>query len=282
MRRWSRPDAGEHAPEGEHEPDADAEAQQRQVVEQQGGHRRVLHERHPARGVAERVERGAAEQDRDHRDQPRPHRHGVQVGQRAADHQGAVAPAPHRDPGDQARVDLEGVGSGVEGVAEERAAEQHHREVRRAPQPHRAQLVAVGVDQLDPDEREQARRGRPVTQALGIGEHALLGVAAGDPGEEPVDAPDRADRLPDRTEQQRGRDQPHPPPDVEHPEQRVGEQVLAQDGRDGGVPQQHQARPRAAPAGTPGRRPRGPARRGPGGRWSRRRSAGCARRARGP
>ncbi len=161
--------------------------------------------------------------------------HRVQVGERAADHQPVTAPPPDGELGDQAGVDLERVGAGVERVAEQGAADQHDREVGRGPQPHRAELGRVGVDQLEPDERVEAHGGRPVPEPFRVLEDATLGVAPREPGEREVDRADRADRLPDRPEQQGERDQPDPPPDVEHAEEGVRRQVLAQHGRHGGV-----------------------------------------------
>ena len=84
-----------------------------------------------------------------------------------------------------------------------------------------------------------------------------------------VDGADRADRLPHRAEEQRERDQAHPPPHVEHPEDGVDDQVLAEDGRGGDVRRRARSRPRATAtrhhggvddAGQPGGR--GPAGRG--------------------
>ena len=140
-----------------------------------------------------------------------------------------VATAPDRELRDQRGVDLERVGPGVEPVPEEGSAEDHQGEVERAPQPDRGQVDVVGVDQLHPDEGEQSDRGRPHPEPLGVGEDALVGVAARDPGEPGVDRAERADRLPDPAEQQRGDDHADPDPDVEDAEDRVDEEVLAAD-----------------------------------------------------
>ena len=247
-----RPDGRQHRADREDQPDADAEREQRQVVgevdEVAAARDRlvVLDEPDPDRGVLERVERRAAEQHRRHADQPGTDLDGVQVGQRAAAPPAGCAPsgsppAPDRQLADQRRVDLERVPALVEPAAEQRAADQHHRDVRRAPQPHRAELGGVGVDELEPDEREQAERGRPVPEPLGVGEDALVGVGAGDLGERRVDRADRADRLVDRPEQQRQRDEADPPPDVEDAEDRVGEAVLAEDRRHRGEREDREA-----------------------------------------
>ena len=106
------------------------------------------------------------------------------------------------------------------------------------------ELGAVRVDQLDPDERQQAEGGRPVAQPLrgsrrarGRGLHL-----AGEPADRGVDRADRADRPPDRAEEEGGDRQADPPPDVEHPEDRVGEQVLAEDRGEGAEAEERRGR----------------------------------------
>ena len=195
---------------------------------------------HPRRRVAERVERRAAEQHRHHAHEPGADHDRRQVGQRAEDPQPTVVLLPDRQLRQQGRVHLERVGLVVERVAEQCAADQHHRDVQRAPQPYRAQLGAVGVDQLDPHERVQPERGRPVAQPGGVGVEALA-AATGQPTHEGVDRADRAHRAPHRTEEQRRDGQSDPPPHVEHPEDGVGEQVLAEDRREGEEAEEEQA-----------------------------------------
>jgi hypothetical protein len=125
-------------------------------------------------------------------------------------------------------VDLERVGLLVERAAEQRAAHQHQGEVDRDPQPDRAELGGERVDELHPHEREEAERGRPVAEPSGVLVEPAVRVAARDLREEAVDGADGADRPPHRPEEDGDRDQPDPPPDVEHAERRVGEQVLSE------------------------------------------------------
>ena len=264
--------------------DDEHEAEQAEVGEQRGPsrgrHEVALDELHPPRRVLERVERGAAEEHRGDRDQAGPDRGGVEVRQRAADHQLLAAAAPHRHPRDQRGVDLERVGVLVEGVAEQRAAEQHRRGVDRAPQPHRSELGGERVDQLHPHEQVEAERGRPVAEPLGIDEHAWSGSL-------PVSCANAALMVrtglialyagPNSSEAARSR----PRADVEDPEERVDQAVLAADRDHHGVAEgEHAERPQTrnhARESTSA-----PARPAPAGRSGRRRSAGYARRSPAP
>ncbi len=67
----------------------------------------------------------------------------------------------HDEPADEGRVRLERVGRGDPALAEDRRADQHHGGVHREPETHRGEVARLGVDQLQPDEREHAERRRP-------------------------------------------------------------------------------------------------------------------------
>ena len=245
--------AGRHAGDGEDHPDAHAEGQQRQVVDQSGGDGRALHEPHPRAGLLEGVVRRAAEEHRDDADESGGDRHGGQVGQRAAQDEVSVALAPDGELGHERGVDLEGVGALEEAVAEQGAADEHDADVDRAPQADRADLRRVRVDELEPHEGEEAHGRRPVAQPCGVGVHPDLGIAAGDLRQHGVDRAAGADRLPDRAEQHRQRHDADPQEHVEDPEERVDQGVLAEDGRGGHV-QEHREAQRAQADPPRGRR----------------------------
>lgn len=71
--------------------------------------------------------------------------------------------------------------AGVELLPEQHAPEQHRRDEDGAPQPERAELGGVRVDQLQPDEGVDPECGRPAPEPRRVDQDAAGGVASGEP-----------------------------------------------------------------------------------------------------
>ena len=197
-----------------------------------GRQRLAADEVDPADLVLVAVERGAAEQHGHHRHQARSDLHAVEVRERAADHQPAVAPPADRaQPTDQRGVHLERVGPLEPRVPEDRRADQHRPDVEGQPEAHRPEERRGLVDELLPDEGEEPQRCRPVAEPRWVRRDAGPRVAPGAPGQQQVDRPHRADRPEDRAEQQGQRHDADPEQHVERAEDRVRHHVGTGDQR---------------------------------------------------
>ncbi len=264
--------ARRHRGDRERDRDDQAEDEQTEGVGQDRRQRDPAGEVHPRELVLVGVERRRPEEHRHHGQQPRSRTDRRDVRERAPHHQPVAVAAPEGELGDQARVHLERVGASEPHVAEDGGTDQHHREVRRQPQPHRAQVGALRVDQLLPDEGEQADRGGPVPQPRGVRREPARGVTSGRLRQQQVERAHRADRAYDGPEEQRERHDPDPHQHVEGAEHGVGDQVGAGDQRPEHVAEEQQPqdadRPREDGPSRPSPRSsaaRGGLRRAPGG-----------------
>ena len=167
-----------------------------------------------------------------------------QVVQRPAQHQQSVAAAgPGREPGHRRRVGLERVRGGEPALPEQHRAEKHRHHVDGDEQQQDRDRRAVRRHQLEVDEAEQTHRRRPHTHPPGQTVQTGPGVASEQARGDQVQAAERVQGAPHRSQEQRQRHQAHPHPDVDEPEDGVGQPVDPEQQRDQRPARHRQAEP---------------------------------------